>query len=188
MKRDLLFDLIEALTILPGVGKKSAQRMALYLLDKNKDGAAYLGDTLKEALENVQRCKQCRILTSDEYCRICSDSSRDQSSLCIVESPSDVLAIESTGGFKGRYFVLMGRLSPIDGIAPEDLGIPDLLQYIKTDHIEEVNFFDMISFYVLQQIRNTQIFRSDPINGRESAHQYKITSLKSACRFYSQNI
>ncbi|GIR06895.1 MAG: hypothetical protein CM15mP17_08510 [Gammaproteobacteria bacterium] len=106
--------------------------MALYLLDKNKDGAAYLGDTLKEALENVQRCKQCRILTSDEYCRICSDSSRDQSSLCIVESPSDVLAIESTGGFKGRYFVLMGRLSPIDGIAPEDLGIPDLLQYIKT--------------------------------------------------------
>ena len=84
MKRDLLFDLIEALTILPGVGKKSAQRMALYLLDKNKDGAAYLGDTLKEALENVQRCKQCRILTSDEYCRICSDSSRDQSSLCIV--------------------------------------------------------------------------------------------------------
>ena len=93
MKRDLLFDLIEALTILPGVGKKSAQRMALYLLDKNKDGAAYLGDTLKEALENVQRCKQCRILTSDEYCRICSDSSRDQGSLCIVESPSDVLAI-----------------------------------------------------------------------------------------------
>ena len=138
MKRDLLFDLIEALTILPGVGKKSAQRMALYLLDKNKDGAAYLGDTLKEALENVQRCKQCRILTSDEYCRICSDSSRDQSSLCIVESPSDVLAIESTGGFKGRYFVLMGRLSPIDGITPEDLGIPDLLQYIKTDRIEEV--------------------------------------------------
>ena len=85
MKRDLLFDLIEALTILPGVGKKSAQRMALYLLDKNKDGAAYLGDTLKEALENVQRCKQCRILTSDEYCRICSDSSRDHD---LLKNPS----------------------------------------------------------------------------------------------------
>ena len=175
MKRDLLFDLIEALTILPGVGKKSAQRMALYLLDKNKDGAAYLGDTLKEALENVQRCKQCRILTSDEYCRICSDSSRDQSSLCIVESHSDVLAIESTGGFKGRYFVLMGRLSPIDGIAPEDLGIPDLLQYIKTDHIEEVILAtsstvegDATAYFIkdhLDDVKVSRISHGIPIGG-----------------------
>ena len=138
MSKDLLYELIEALTILPGVGKKSAQRMALFLLDKNKDGAAHLAKTLEECLETIQRCEVCRQLTSEPICRICSDSSRDVYSLCVVESPSDVLAIESTGGFKGRYFVLMGRLSPIDGISPDDLGIPDLLRHIQHTQIEEV--------------------------------------------------
>ena len=138
MSKDLLYELIEALTILPGVGKKSAQRMALFLLDKNKDGAAHLAKTLEECLETIQRCEVCRQLTSEPTCRICSDSSRDVYSLCVVESPSDVLAIESTGGFKGRYFVLMGRLSPIDGISPDDLGIPDLLRHIQHTQIEEV--------------------------------------------------
>ena len=138
MSKDLLYELIEALTILPGVGKKSAQRMALFLLDKNKDGAAHLAKTLEECLETIQRCEVCRQLTSEPVCRICSDSSRDVYSLCVVESPSDVLAIESTGGFKGRYFVLMGRLSPIDGISPDDLGIPDLLRHIQHTQIEEV--------------------------------------------------
>ena len=128
MSRDLLYELIEALTILPGVGKKSAQRMALFLLDKNKDGALHLAKTLEECLAAIQRCEICRQLTSETVCRICSDESRDSYSLCVVESPSDVLAIESTGGFKGRYFVLMGRLSPIDGFSPDDLGIPDLLR------------------------------------------------------------
>ena len=138
MSKDLLYELIEALTILPGVGRKSAQRMALFLLDKNKDGAGYLAKTLEECLETIQRCEVCRQLTSEPICRICSDSSRDAHSLCVVESPSDVLAIESTGGFKGRYFVLMGRLSPIDGISPDDLGIPDLLRHIQHTQIEEV--------------------------------------------------
>ena len=138
MSKDLLYELIEALTILPGVGKKSAQRMALFLLDKNKDGAAHLAKTLEECLETIQRCEVCRQLTSEPICRICSDSSRDVYSLCVVESPSDVLAIESTGGFKGRYFVLMGRLSPIDGVSPDDLGIPDLLRHIQHTQIEEV--------------------------------------------------
>jgi recombination protein RecR len=112
--------------------------MALFLLDKNKDGAGYLAKTLEECLETIQRCEVCRQLTSEPVCRICSDSSRDAYSLCVVESPSDVLAIESTGGFKGRYFVLMGRLSPIDGISPDDLGIPDLLRHIQHTQIEEV--------------------------------------------------
>jgi len=138
MSKDLLYELIEALTILPGVGKKSAQRMALFLLDKNKDGASHLGKTLEECLKTIQRCEVCRQLTSEPVCRICSDSSRDTYSLCVVESPSDVLAIESTGGYKGRYFVLMGRLSPIDGISPDDLGIPDLLRHIQHTQIEEV--------------------------------------------------
>ena len=138
MSKDLLYELIEALAILPGVGKKSAQRMALFLLDKNKDGALHLAKTLEECLATIQRCEVCRQLTSESVCRICSDSSRDAYSLCVVENPADVLAIESTGGFKGRYFVLMGRLSPIDGISPEDLGIPDLLRHIQHTKIEEV--------------------------------------------------
>jgi recombination protein RecR len=138
MSKDLLYELIEALTILPGVGKKSAQRMALFLLDKNKDGALHLAKTLEECLGAIKRCEVCRQLTSQSICQICSDESRDAYSICVVENPSDVLAIESTGGFKGRYFVLMGRLSPIDGVSPDDLGIPNLLRHIKTINIEEV--------------------------------------------------
>lgn len=138
MNQDLLNDLINALTILPGVGKKSAQRMSLYLLDKNKDGASILAKTMLEALENVNRCKRCRMLTSNEYCKVCVDTSRDNESVCVVESPSDVLAIESTGGFRGKYFVLLGRLSPIDGVSPEDLGIDNFLNLIKTEKVKEV--------------------------------------------------
>ena len=110
MNQDLLNELINALTILPGVGKKSAQRMALYLLDRNKDGASILANTLSNAIESIQRCSNCRMLTSNNLCGVCSDSTRDTNSICVVESPSDVLAIESTGGFRGRYFVLLGRL------------------------------------------------------------------------------
>lgn len=138
MHKDLLNDLINSLTILPGVGKKSAQRMALYLLDKNKDGASLLSKTLQDAVNSIDRCKRCRMLTSNDYCKVCSDSSRDQSSICIIENPSDMLAIESTGGFRGKYFVLLGRLSPIDGVGPEDLGIDQLLNLIKNEEITEV--------------------------------------------------
>ena len=138
MNQDLVTELINALTILPGVGKKSAQRMALYLLDRNKDGASILANTLNLAVENIQRCSSCRMLTSNDLCKVCLDSSRDAKSICVVESPSDVLAIESTGGFRGRYFVLLGRLSPIDGIGPEDLGIDDLLKIIIKNEIKEV--------------------------------------------------
>jgi recombination protein RecR len=138
MQQDLLNDLINSLTILPGVGKKSAQRMALYLLDKNKDGAGILAKTLERAIDEIGRCSRCRMLTSNNLCKICSDTSRDINSICVVENPSDVLAIESTGGFKGRYFVLLGRLSPIDGISPDDLGINDFLKLIKIENVKEV--------------------------------------------------
>lgn len=138
MQQDLLNDLINSLTILPGVGKKSAQRMALYLLDKNKDGAGILAKTLERAIDEIGRCSRCRMLTSNNLCKICSDISRDMNSICVVENPSDVLAIESTGGFKGRYFVLLGRLSPIDGISPDDLGINDFLKLIKIENVKEV--------------------------------------------------
>jgi recombination protein RecR len=138
MHQDLLNDLINSLTILPGVGKKSAQRMALYLLDKNKDGAGILAKTLEKAIDEIGRCTRCRMLTSNSLCKICSDNTRDMNSICIVENPSDVLAIESTGGFKGRYFVLLGRLSPIDGISPDDIGINDFLKLIEIENIKEV--------------------------------------------------
>ena len=138
MQTDLLNDLINSLTILPGVGKKSAQRMALYLLDKNKDGASLLSKTLKDAVETIGRCKRCRMLTSNEYCKVCSDTSRDNQSICVIENPSDMLAIESTGGFRGKYFVLLGRLSPIDGVGPEDLGIDQLLNLISKEDVKEI--------------------------------------------------
>ena len=138
MNSDLVTELINALTILPGIGKKTAQRMALFLLDKNKDGASILAKTLNIALENVQRCSSCRMLTSNDLCSICSDSSRDDKSMCVVENPSDVLAIESTGGYRGKYFVLLGRLSPIDGVGPEELGINDLLNKISKEKIREI--------------------------------------------------
>jgi recombination protein RecR len=175
MNQDLLNDLINALTILPGVGKKSAQRMALYLLDKNKDGASILAKTLDEAVNAINRCSRCRMLTSNDLCRVCSDTSRDKKSLCVVESPSDVLAIESTGGFRGQYFVLLGRLSPIDGISPEDLGINDLLKLIKIANIDEVILAtsstvegDATAIYITDHIKGIKVSRISygiPIGG-----------------------
>ena len=175
MHQDLLNDLINALTILPGVGKKSAQRMALYLLDKNKDGASVLAKTLQEAVEEISRCKRCRMLTSNDLCRICSDTSRDIDSICVVESPSDVLAIESTGGFRGKYFVLLGRLSPIEGISPEDLGINDFLSLIDKESTKEVILAtsstvegDATAMFLKDHINNIKVSRISygiPIGG-----------------------
>ena len=138
MSSDLLDKLIKALTVLPGVGKKSAQRMALYLLDKNKSGAREIATSLNGALENIQRCNSCRMLTTDDLCNICRDEIRDSKCICVVESPSDLLAIESAGGYKGKYYVLMGRLSPLDNLGPDDLGIPKLLEKIREEGVKEI--------------------------------------------------
>ena len=175
MHQDLLNDLINSLTILPGVGKKSAQRMALYLLDKNKDGAGILAKNLERAIEEIGRCSRCRMLTSNDLCKICSDTSRDMNSICVVENPSDVLAIESTGGFKGRYFVLLGRLSPIEGISPDDLGINDFLKLIKIENIKEVILAtsstvegDATAIYIKDHIKDIKVSRISygiPIGG-----------------------
>ncbi|MEJ8567587.1 recombination mediator RecR [Elongatibacter sediminis] len=127
----LLGQLMEALRCLPGVGPKSAQRMALHLLERDRPGGTRLAQALESAIERIGRCEQCRDLTEDPVCRICSDSRRDTSLLCVVESPSDVLAIEQATGYRGLYFVLMGRLSPLDGIGPEDLGLDELDRRLK---------------------------------------------------------
>lgn len=175
MEKDLVIELIDALTILPGVGKKSAQRMALYLLDKNKDGASILANTLLQAVDNIQRCTSCRMLTSKDLCSVCVDNSRDSSKICVVESPSDVLAIESTGGFRGKYFVLLGRLSPIDGIGPEELGINDLLNRIKLEDAKEIILAtsstvegDATAIYITDHVKTAKVSRISygiPIGG-----------------------
>ena len=175
MRQDILNQLIDALTILPGVGKKTAQRMALYLLDKNKDGAMHLATTLKNGLENIKRCSVCRNLTSEDVCNICSSATRESALLCIVEHPADVLAIESTGGFKGKYFVLLGKLSPMEGISAEDLGIPRLLQIIKDASVEEIILAtsstiegDATAHYIKEHIDGVKVSRISygvPIGG-----------------------
>jgi recombination protein RecR len=129
----LLGQLVEALRCLPGVGPKSAQRMALHLLERDREGGCHLSAVLEEAMERMGRCRVCRDLTENELCRICANQRRDQSLLCIVESPSDVMAIENATGYQGRYFVLLGRLSPLDGIGPEELGLEELAERLK-DH------------------------------------------------------
>lgn len=127
----LLDQLVEALRCLPGVGPKSAQRMALHLLERDRDGGRQLAGVLAAAMERIGRCGQCRNFTEEELCGICANPRRDASLLCIVESPSDVLAIESATGFQGHYFVLMGRLSPLDGVGPAELGLEELARRLE---------------------------------------------------------
>lgn len=138
MKSTLINDLIDAFKVLPGVGPKSAQRMAFHLLQKNKEGGKLLSSVLSEALEKVGHCKSCRTLTEHDYCEICEDETRNNQELCIVESPSDIPIIEQSGIFKGKYFVLMGHLSPIDGIGPEELGLDRLKLTITDNRVVEL--------------------------------------------------
>lgn len=134
----LLEQLIEALRCLPGVGPKTAQRMALLLLTRGRDNGKRLAQSLTEAMEHIGHCQSCRIFSETEFCEICASPSRDQTLLCIVENPIDVAVIEQTGGFRGKYFVLLGRLSPLDGIGPDDIGIDKLNSYLEHNDINEV--------------------------------------------------
>ena len=123
----LIDELVKAFQVLPGVGQKTSQRMVLHLLQRNRNGGASLGDLLVRTMSNIRKCSKCQNFTEDPICRICSDVNRDGSLLCVVESAADVLAFEQAGGFNGFYFVLHGRLSPLDGIGPEDLGLAFLV-------------------------------------------------------------
>lgn len=133
-----LQNLIDALRCLPSVGPKSAQRMTLHLLERDRDAALQLAAALCEAVEKIGHCRRCRNFTELEVCEICSDSRRDASVICVVETPADVLAIEQSGSFQGLYFVLMGHLSPIDGIGPAEIGLDDFQQRVIDEGIEEV--------------------------------------------------
>ncbi len=134
----LIDRLIEALRCLPGVGPKSAQRIAFHLLERNRAGARRLAAALKEAVETVRNCERCRNFSDAPLCRVCASAKRDASLLCVVESPTDIGLIEQAGGFSGRYFVLMGRLSPLDGIGPDDLGMEKLTDLLNTGEVTEV--------------------------------------------------
>ena len=130
--------LIDALRCLPGVGPKSAQRMALHLLERDRDGAVSLARALDTAVERVGQCTRCRNIAESDLCSICSDTRRDTGLLCVVENPGDILAIEQAGGYRGRYFVLMGHLSPIDGIGPDEIGLPQLEELARAEGPREV--------------------------------------------------
>jgi recombination protein RecR len=134
----LIDRLIEAFQVLPGVGPKTAQRMALAILRQNRSGGRQLADALVEAIDKVGYCRSCRTFSELELCGICQDARRDHRLLCIVESPADIFAIEHAGGYRGLYFVLHGRLSPIDGIGPESLGLDALAERVAQGEVEEV--------------------------------------------------
>jgi recombination protein RecR len=136
--RDLLAELIEALRCLPGVGAKGAQRMAFHLLERDRDGGVRLADMLQRAMRDIGHCKSCRNFSETGECAICANPTRDQTLLCVVETPADLLALEQATGYRGRYFVLMGRLSPLDGMGPQDLGAELLKRKLADGVVREL--------------------------------------------------
>lgn len=134
----LVSRLIEALRCLPGVGPKSAQRMTYHLLEQDRDGAVRLAEALRAAAEEVGQCSRCRTFTEAELCPVCASERRDRSLVCVVESPADIQALEQATDYQGRYFVLHGHLSPLDGVGPEDLGLDLLARQIDGGEVQEV--------------------------------------------------
>ena len=134
----ILQDLIEAFKQLPGIGIKSAQRIVFYLLKENDNKGQFLADSIQKSFQSIKECDQCRMYTEEQTCGICTDLNRDSEIICIVETPADLIAIENTSQFKGKYFVLMGRLSPIDGIGPDELKIDLLISLLQQSNVGEV--------------------------------------------------
>jgi len=134
----LLVRLIDGLRCMPGVGQKSAQRIAFHLLERDREGANGLSAALSDAVAGIGHCSRCRMFTEHELCSICSASGRDAAQLCVVESPADVMALEDATGFRGLYFVLMGHLSPLDGIGPEELGLSKLEEWLAEGEVKEL--------------------------------------------------
>ena len=168
----LLEQLMESLRCLPGVGPKTAQRMAFHLLERDRDGGRQLSAVLAEAMEKVGRCRQCRTLTENELCDICANGGRNAELLCVVENPSDVLAIEQSGAFRGYYFVLMGHISPLDGIGPEELGLDVLEARFRDGEVREVILAtnptvegEVTAHYISEMARNHQVTTSRIAHG-----------------------
>lgn len=170
-------ELIDALRCLPGVGPKSAQRMAFHLLQHDPSGAQRLGAALTRALASVRRCARCNTFTEDEVCALCASSRRDPSALCIVETPADLATMEQTMAYRGLYFVLMGRLSPLDGVGPQEIGLDRLLARATDGVVKEVvlatnftNEGEATAHYIGEMLRDrglkiTRIARGVPVGG-----------------------
>lgn len=183
MKRDAvpspagLERLIEALRVLPGVGPRSAQRMAYYLLQHDRAGAEALGVSLAEALRAVRHCTRCNNFTEEEICTLCRSPRRDASLLCVVETPADLSMVEQTLSYSGMYFVLMGRLSPLDGVGPRDIGLDRLLARAGDGTVQEVilatnftNEGEATAHYIAEMlrargVRSSRIARGVPLGG-----------------------
>jgi recombination protein RecR len=177
MKSSALEELVEALRCLPGVGPKSAQRMAYHLLQHDRPGAQRLGDTLRTALQTVRRCARCNNFTETEVCALCSSPRRDPGLLCIVETPADLVVMEQTLAYQGHYFVLMGRLSPLDGVGPKEIGLERLLARATDGLVKEVviatnftNEGEATAHYVTEMLHErglkvSRIARGVPVGG-----------------------
>lgn len=169
--------LIESLRVLPGVGPRSAQRMAYYLLQHGRDGAATLARTLQDALERIHHCTRCNNFTEDEECALCRSPRRDAALLCVIETPADLAMVEQTLSYSGLYFVLMGRLSPLDGIGPREIGLERLIARASDGKVQEVilatnftNEGEATAHYIAEMLRArgiaaSRIARGVPLGG-----------------------
>ena len=136
--RPLLEQLMDALRCLPGVGPRSARRLAFHLLERDREGGRRLAELLAQAMERIGHCRRCRTLTEDELCALCASPARDSGQLCVVESPADLAAIEEATGYQGLYFVLGGKLSPLDGLGPEEIGLDQLARRLDQEEVREL--------------------------------------------------
>ena len=177
MKSPALEELIEALRCIPGIGPKSAQRTAYHLLQHDKPGAGRLAESLTRALKSVRRCTKCNTFSEDELCALCASPKRDTSQLCVVETPGDLLMMEQTLAYNGLYFVLMGRLSPIDGIGPKEIGLDVMQRRLADGEVKEVivatnftNEGEATAHYIGEMLKGralrvTRIARGVPVGG-----------------------
>ena len=168
----LLDQLIDALRVLPGVGHKSAQRMAYHVLERGREGGARLATVLAEAVEKIGHCERCRDFSETPVCPTCANASRDAHTLCVVESPADRLAIEQATGYRGFYFVLQGRLSPLDGIGPRELGLDSLSTRLAEGEVRELIIAtnptvegEATAHYLAQIARQHDVRPSRPAHG-----------------------
>lgn len=160
----LIEELVNAFRRLPGVGQKSAQRMVLHFLEKDREGGRLLAKALNEAMDGVGHCRQCRTLSEDDICQLCSNPNRDQTQICIVETPADVMAVEQSHSYQGRYFVLMGHLSPIDGMGPDEIGADQLLKLVMESPVTEVILAtnptvegEATAYYLAEQMKQPEL-------------------------------
>ena len=177
MKSPALEELIEALRCIPDIGPKSAQRTAYHLLQHDKAGAGRLAESLARAVKSVRRCAKCNTFAEAELCSLCASPKRDASQLCVVETPGDLLMMEQTLAYNGLYFVLMGRLSPLDGIGPKEIGLDVMLRRLEGGEVREVivatnftNEGEATAHYIGEMLKDrglkvTRIARGVPVGG-----------------------